>query len=136
MLRPLELILSSNPSLTSIFFSPKYFKQWIIIILLFFLTILPPSYCVGDKQPFVVCNRPYNCGSLINIPYPFWGDSRPEYCGQHEYNLSCQNNEYPVLRFEELEFRVLKINTANRTFTIARLDLWDGSCLHCSKLPL
>jgi hypothetical protein len=98
------------------------------IIILSFLTILPPSYCVGDEQPFVVCNRPYNCGSLINIPYPFWGDSRPEYCGHYGYNLSCRNNEYPVLRFEALEFRVLNISTANRTFTIARLDLWDGPC--------
>jgi hypothetical protein len=54
------------------------------IIILSFLTILPPSDCVGDEQPFVMCNRPYNCGSLINInPYPFWGDSWPEYCGQH-----------------------------------------------------
>jgi hypothetical protein len=70
----------------------------------------------------------YKCGSLINIPYPFWGDSRPEYYGQHGYNLSCRNNECPVLRFEALEFRVLDINTGTRTFTIARLDLWDGPC--------
>jgi len=76
----------------------------------------------------VVCNRPYNCGSLINIPYPFWEDSRPQSCGQHGYNLSCRNNDYPVLRFEELEFRVLNINRANGTFTIARSDLWEGPC--------
>jgi len=75
----------------------------------------------------VVCNRPYNCGSL-NITYPFWEDSRPEYCGQHGYNLSCRNNEYPVLRFEALEFRVLNINPSTQTVTIARLDLWDGPC--------
>jgi hypothetical protein len=99
-----------------------------IIILSFFLTILPPSYCVGDEQPFVVCNRPYNCGSLINIPYPFWGDSRPEYCGHRGYNLSCRNNDYPVLEFEALEFRVLNIDKSTRNFTIARLDLWDGPC--------
>jgi hypothetical protein len=72
---------------------------------------------------------PINCGRrLNNITYPFWGDSRPEFCGQHGYNLSCHNNEYPVLRFEALEFRVLNISTANRTFTIARSDLWVGPC--------
>ncbi|XP_062158442.1 LEAF RUST 10 DISEASE-RESISTANCE LOCUS RECEPTOR-LIKE PROTEIN KINASE-like 2.8 [Alnus glutinosa] len=80
------------------------------------------------NKPSVVCNRPYNCGSLINIPYPFWGDSRPEYCGQHGYNLNCRNNEYPVLRFEALEFRVLNINTSTRTFTIARSDICEGPC--------
>jgi len=100
----------------------------IIILSAFFLTILPPSYCVGDEQPSVVCNRPYNCGSLINIPYPFWEGSRPPYCGQHGYNLSCRNNEYPVLRFEALEFRVLNINTSTRTFTIARSDICEGPC--------
>ncbi|XP_062158438.1 LEAF RUST 10 DISEASE-RESISTANCE LOCUS RECEPTOR-LIKE PROTEIN KINASE-like 1.2 isoform X1 [Alnus glutinosa] len=98
------------------------------IIILSFLTILPPSYCDEDEQPFVVCNLTYNCGRLNNITYPFWGDNRPEYCGQHGYNLSCRNNDYPVLRIEELEFRVLNINKSTRTFTIARLDLLDGPC--------
>jgi hypothetical protein len=75
-----------------------------------------------------VCNRTYNCGSF-NIPYPFWGDSRPEYCGQHGYNLiSCRDNLYPVLRFEALEFHVLNISKSNRTLTIARLDLLGGPC--------
>jgi len=100
----------------------------IIILSAFFLTILPPSYCVGVEQPSVVCNCPYNCGSLINIPYPFWEGSRPPYCGQHGYNLSCRNNEYPVLRFDALEFRVLNINTSTRTFTIARSDICEGPC--------
>jgi hypothetical protein len=130
-----------NPSLTLSFihFSLSFFFETMdhvhlslssIIILSFFLTILPPSFCDSDdvNDPFVVCNRPYNCGSLINIPYPFWEGSRPQYCGQHGYNLSCRNNEYPVLRFEELEFRVLNINTSTPTFTIARVDLWDGPC--------
>jgi hypothetical protein len=101
-----------------------------IIILFFFLTILPPSFCDSDDvdDPFVVCNRPYNCGSLINITYPFWDDSRPEYCGHRGYKLSCRNNEYPVLRFEELEFRVLNIDKSTQNFTIARSDLWEGPC--------
>jgi hypothetical protein len=55
------------------------------------------------------------------------------YCCQELVWLSSSwswdnDNEYLVLRFEELEFRVLNINTATRTFTIARLDLWDGPC--------
>jgi hypothetical protein len=100
-----------------------------IIILSFFLTILPPSFCDGDDDdPFVVCNRPYSCGSLNNITFPFWGDSRPESCGHRGYKLSCRNNDYPVHEFEALEFRVLNINTSTRNFTIARVDLWEGPC--------
>ncbi|XP_059455085.1 LEAF RUST 10 DISEASE-RESISTANCE LOCUS RECEPTOR-LIKE PROTEIN KINASE-like 2.1 [Corylus avellana] len=98
----------------------------IILFLSFFLTILPPSYCDED-DPFEVCNRTYNCGG-VNIPFPLWGGSRPEYCGHPGYNLSCLNNEYPVIEIEGIEFRVLNITTSSRTFTVARSDLWDGPC--------
>ncbi|XP_059453293.1 LEAF RUST 10 DISEASE-RESISTANCE LOCUS RECEPTOR-LIKE PROTEIN KINASE-like 1.2 [Corylus avellana] len=99
----------------------------IILFLSFFLTILPPSYCDED-DPFEVCNRTYNCGG-VNIPFPFWGGTRPKYCGVHPgYNLSCLSNEYPVIEIEGIEFGVLDIATSSRTFTVARSDLWYGPC--------
>ncbi|KAK7847938.1 hypothetical protein CFP56_006096 [Quercus suber] len=50
-----------------------------LITLSFFLAILPPSYCTDDAC-FVDCSRPYECGRIINVSYPFWGVNRPEYC--------------------------------------------------------
>jgi hypothetical protein len=98
----------------------------VIILFLYFFTILPTSYC-NEGDPFVVCNRNYACGG-VNIPFPFCGGTRPQYCGDEDHELRCVNNEYPVLGFEALDFRVLNINTSSRSFTIARSDLWDGPC--------
>jgi hypothetical protein len=98
-----------------------------LFLISFFLTILPPSFCEED-DPFVVCNRTHACGKL-NISFPFSGGNRRACCGQPGHELRCVNNdEYLVMGFEGLDFRVLNINTSYPTFTIARLDLWDGPC--------
>ena len=96
-----------------------------IITLFFFSTILPPSYCIV-YEPFVRCSRPFGCGSIKNISYPFWGGDRFVYCGRKSFKLECHNDEYTVFRFKKLEFRVLNISTFS--MTIARLDLWDTPC--------
>ena len=98
-----------------------------LITLFFFLTILPPSYCTDDVR-FVECSCPFDCGWIKNISYPFWGGNRPEYCGIQGVELRCRDNEYPIISFEELEFRVLNINQSHYIMTIARLDLSNGPC--------
>ena len=98
-----------------------------LITLYFFLSIQTPSYCT-DYERFANCSRPYGCGSIQNVSYPFWGGDRPEYCGREGFKLECRNNEIPIIRFEPLDFRVLKISGSHPIMTIARSDLWDGSC--------
>ena len=97
------------------------------LITLYFLSILTASYCT-DYERFANCSRPHECGSIQNVSYPFWGCDRPEYCGREGFKLECHHNEYPIIRFEALDFRVLKIDKFFPIMTIARLDLWDGSC--------
>ena len=99
-----------------------------LISLFFFSTILPPSYCIDDER-FVDCSRPFDCGRIKNISYPFLRDNRPEFCGFPQFKLTCRDNEYPIISFEELEFRVLNINQSHYIMTIARLDLWNIPCL-------
>ena len=67
-----------------------------LISLFFFSTILPPSYCIDDER-FVDCSRPFDCGRIKNISYPFWGGNRPEYCGIQGVELRCCDNEYLLL---------------------------------------
>ncbi|XP_050256654.1 LEAF RUST 10 DISEASE-RESISTANCE LOCUS RECEPTOR-LIKE PROTEIN KINASE-like 2.5 [Quercus robur] len=98
-----------------------------LITLYFFLYIQTPSYCT-DYERFANCSRPFECGSIQNVSYPFWGGDRPEYCGREGFKLECQENEIPIIRFEALDFRVLKISESLPIMTIARSDLWDGSC--------
>ncbi|XP_059455083.1 LEAF RUST 10 DISEASE-RESISTANCE LOCUS RECEPTOR-LIKE PROTEIN KINASE-like 2.1 [Corylus avellana] len=100
----------------------------IILFLSFFLTILPPSYCDVEDDPFEVCNRTHACGG-VNITFPFWGGTRPDYCGHPGHELTClETDQYPVMGFEGLDFRVLNINTSSPTFTIARSDLLVDPC--------
>ncbi|KAG6627501.1 hypothetical protein CIPAW_15G133100 [Carya illinoinensis] len=106
-----------------------------ILLISFFIILtvllLPPSYCIDDDRFYVECGRPYNCGRFRNIPFPYWiVDDRPDYCGHRDkgYELECFNNEYPVLQFEELKFRVLNFNQSTNNMTIARMDLWGNLC--------
>ena len=120
--------------------SPSFFLHYLLnmnshylalsslITLFFFLTILTPSYCTAVER-FVECSIPFDCGRIKNISYPFLGGDRPDYCGFPEFKLTCRDNEYPIISFEELEFRVLNINQSHYIMTIARSDLWNIPCL-------
>ncbi|POO01884.1 Wall-associated receptor kinase, C-terminal, partial [Trema orientale] len=115
-------------------------KPLISVLFLYFFFIfssLPsPSHCnVDDSQSFLgQCSRPYECGNITNISYPFWGGSRPQYCGHPEFELRCitySKDQYPVIEINGLDFRILNINGSNGasgSLRIARLDLWDGLC--------
>ena len=120
------------------YFSPYSFLHYLLnmdthlalsslITLSFFLAILPPSYCTDDVH-FVECSRPYECGRIKNVSYPFWGGDRPENCGRQGFKLECNYYEYTTIKFEELEFLVLNINQSRNNMTIARGDLWHGFC--------
>ena len=98
-----------------------------LITLSFFLTILPPSYCT-DNARFVECSIPFDCERIKNIPYSFLGENRSKLCSFQEFKLTCRDNEYPIIRIEELEFLVLNINQSQYIMTIARLDLWNSPC--------
>ncbi|KAG6627500.1 hypothetical protein CIPAW_15G133000 [Carya illinoinensis] len=104
-----------------------------ILLISFFIILtvllLPPSYCIDDDLFYMECA--YNCGSFRNIPFPFWiDDDRPDNCWHKdkEYELKCPNNEYPVLQFDELKFRVLNFIQFTSRMTIARVDLRDNLC--------
>ncbi|KAK7844362.1 leaf rust 10 disease-resistance locus receptor-like protein kinase-like 2.8 [Quercus suber] len=96
-----------------------------LITLSFFLAILPPSYCTEDAR-FVECSHLYERGRIKNVYYPFWGGNQTEYCGRQGFKLECYNNEYPIIKFEELEFLILNISESQDVMTIARLDLCGG----------
>uniref|UniRef100_A0A2N9HTY4 Wall-associated receptor kinase galacturonan-binding domain-containing protein n=1 Tax=Fagus sylvatica TaxID=28930 RepID=A0A2N9HTY4_FAGSY len=49
--------------------------------------------------------------------------NRSQYCGLPGFQLECHDGQYPIIRFEELEFRVLDIDKYHHIMTISRLDL-------------
>ncbi|ONI09209.1 hypothetical protein PRUPE_5G223900 [Prunus persica] len=101
----------------------------ILFITFNLITALIPSALCDDDAQYTECRNTYDCGLLKNITYPFWAaNGRPHHCGREGYELTCRDNEYPVIRIEEQDFLVLNISREGYTITIARVDLWDSPC--------
>ncbi|GKV23588.1 hypothetical protein SLEP1_g33297 [Rubroshorea leprosula] len=85
---------------------------------LYFITalfLIIPSLCAGDDPFFTDCSRPFNCGILKNLSFPFWGDTRPQYCGQQRYLLICNGmGSYPGIFINWREFILLGIDQLAR----------------------
>ncbi|MED6162693.1 hypothetical protein PIB30_072980 [Stylosanthes scabra] len=92
--------------------------QMLIIISLWLLTALPLS-CFSQ-----VCSRqPYKCGGLPELYYPFWGQTRPPYCGGgHQFNLTCYASNRTSISMPSQEFEVVDIDTQAHTMTMVPLE--------------
>ncbi|KAI3726452.1 hypothetical protein L1987_66249 [Smallanthus sonchifolius] len=84
-----------------------------------------PVLC-QKTQPYDVCREPLKCGN-IDLEYPFWGSSRPAYCGHPGFQLTCQSN-VPELVYKSVSYRVLDTDSSTQTITVARNDLWTNDC--------
>uniref|UniRef100_A0A2P2LAE4 non-specific serine/threonine protein kinase n=1 Tax=Rhizophora mucronata TaxID=61149 RepID=A0A2P2LAE4_RHIMU len=101
---------------------------------LFFMLIFLPAYYCQNHPDYTECQKPYNCGHLVNLSYPFWGDNRPWFCGQEGFRLKhCQDQKFPIITTIEQDFRVIVVNQSSNTMTIARSDLYDGVCPQIRK---
>ncbi|BFG33098.1 hypothetical protein CerSpe_193730 [Prunus speciosa] len=101
----------------------------ILFIIFNLITTLIPSALCDDNAQYTECRNTYDCGLLKNIIYPFWAaNSRPQHCGRKGYQLTCRDDQNPVIRIEEQDFLVLNISREDYTITIARVDLWDSPC--------
>ncbi|PON38961.1 Wall-associated receptor kinase, C-terminal [Parasponia andersonii] len=72
---------------------PLFFQ--LLIIAFSTLTRFRFSYS-SDTQEFIQCSRPYKCGTLRNLSFPFWGNDRPEFCGHQSFELDCRYKQYPT----------------------------------------
>ena len=98
-----------------------------LVLTIFIFSTFPSFRCEEDAN-FTTCGRPYECGNIKNLSFPFWGGDRPEFCGHEGFRLRCENREYPVINISGLEYGVLNVSQENRTMTLARSDLWDSPC--------
>ncbi|XP_061350608.1 LEAF RUST 10 DISEASE-RESISTANCE LOCUS RECEPTOR-LIKE PROTEIN KINASE-like 2.5 isoform X2 [Gastrolobium bilobum] len=94
----------------------------------FILTNLPQSQSQGGENKYTNCSKPYNCGNVSNIFYPFWGHHRPQYCGggdQLDFKLQCQNDHTIILNGLQ-NFQVLHIDTT--AYTVRMKQTVDDVC--------
>ncbi|KAL0343366.1 UNVERIFIED_CONTAM: LEAF RUST 10 DISEASE-RESISTANCE LOCUS RECEPTOR-LIKE PROTEIN KINASE-like 1.3 [Sesamum angustifolium] len=73
------------------------------------------------------CIQPFQCGSLGEIGYPFWGGNRPVSCGYPGFQINCQSN-VPFLNISSTSYRVLQVDNTTQTLRVSRDDLWGTIC--------
>ncbi|KAF7819895.1 LEAF RUST 10 DISEASE-RESISTANCE LOCUS RECEPTOR-LIKE PROTEIN KINASE-like 2.1 [Senna tora] len=98
------------------------------IIFFFLLITLPQSYSQENDTSYSMCSQPYNCGSLTNISYPFWGQNRPDYCGASGFQLECHNNQNTTIQSSSQVFNVLHINQTDFTMRLVLQDFAYDVC--------
>ncbi|KAL3637797.1 hypothetical protein CASFOL_018245 [Castilleja foliolosa] len=87
------------------------------------------SLCQNVSQNASSCTLPFQCGTLTNLNYPFWGRNRPLSCGYPGFELECNTRlDVPLLSISSVIYRVLSIDFSARTFIVARQDLWNTTC--------
>ncbi|XP_022854370.1 LEAF RUST 10 DISEASE-RESISTANCE LOCUS RECEPTOR-LIKE PROTEIN KINASE-like 2.1 [Olea europaea var. sylvestris] len=102
----------------------RYFLHLISLVLILYV---PGSLCQNGGEEYVTCGAPYRCGDIQNITYPFWGGTRPDYCGLSDFQLNCQG-DVAFLNISSTQYRVLEINNTTQTIQVAREDLWNTTC--------
>ncbi|KAB2612462.1 serine/threonine-protein kinase [Pyrus ussuriensis x Pyrus communis] len=80
-----------------------------------------------DDDRYLNCSTSFQCANFRDVPYPFWGSSRPDYCGFPDFKLNC-SGDAPVISFEGQDYRVLDINQSTSTLRVARTDFWNNLC--------
>ncbi|GFY84791.1 protein kinase superfamily protein [Actinidia rufa] len=86
-----------------------------------------PILLRADNELYTDCSRSYPCANIPDIPYPFWGGDKPEYCGNPIFKLNCQG-EAPNITIGSRPYRVLSINNTTFTLTVARDEFWNNNC--------
>ncbi|GAB4827894.1 hypothetical protein Ancab_034778, partial [Ancistrocladus abbreviatus] len=79
----------------------------------------------AQSSKYETCSQTSYCGN-INIGYPFYGGSRPDYCGYPGFNLSCADP--PQIAIMSQMYYVRGINTGTGSMTVARQDYWSYHC--------
>ncbi|CAL5213958.1 unnamed protein product [Lathyrus oleraceus] len=99
--------------------------------LFLFLTIFPTTICQQQHNKHVDCLKPYTCGEVSNIYYPFWGQNRPSYCGinSDQFHLKCDTHHRNTsIQIASQNFQVLYINQFVYTMTMFRKGLVYDNC--------
>ncbi|XP_068304669.1 LEAF RUST 10 DISEASE-RESISTANCEUS RECEPTOR-LIKE PROTEIN KINASE-like 1.4 isoform X4 [Pyrus communis] len=81
----------------------------------------------ADYDRYLNCSASFQCVNFRDVHYPFWGSSRPDYCGYPDFKLNC-SGDAPVISFDGQDYRVLDINQSTSTLRVARTDFWNNLC--------
>jgi hypothetical protein len=109
----------------NLYLLPNSFLLLLVTIIIFIFHV-PKSLCVDDQQ-YHNCSQSFQCSNIKSIGYPFWGSTRPEYCGYPVFKLNCSGHA-PSISIQEQEYRVLSINQSGSNLNVARVDYSNNVC--------
>nr|BAJ91765.1 predicted protein [Hordeum vulgare subsp. vulgare] len=92
--------------------------------MLLLLVLLP--FATADAYPAASC-RNATCGGQ-SIAYPFWLANSGPNCGYPGLGVSCNKDNTPILDVQFHQYRVLRIDYANRAVSLADVDAWNTTC--------
>ncbi|KAE8723996.1 hypothetical protein F3Y22_tig00011079pilonHSYRG00158 [Hibiscus syriacus] len=112
---------------------PSISSSTFLLNLLFFAQ-LPISY-TQNTASINQCYETFRCGNIQNLLFPFWKEGSPEICHNEGFELTkCEEeDDEPVIKIGEAEFRLVFVDQPGYRMTIAREDLWEGICNPTSK---
>ncbi|CAN0914719.1 G-type lectin S-receptor-like serine/threonine-protein kinase At4g03230 [Linum grandiflorum] len=80
-----------------------------------------------EDSRYLDCNQQIECGNW-SFGFPFWGTSRPNFCGLPEFNLICDDNRFPTISISGLTYRILDINNSSQILTLLQTDYARDLC--------
>ncbi|PSS35033.1 Leaf rust 10 disease-resistance locus receptor-like protein kinase [Actinidia chinensis var. chinensis] len=86
-----------------------------------------PTSSGADNEQYTNCSRSYPCANILDIPYPFWGGDKPEYCGHPSFLLNC-TGDAPQITIKSRPYRVLSIDNTTFNLNVAQEEFWNNNC--------
>ncbi|KAI8017049.1 LEAF RUST 10 DISEASE-RESISTANCE LOCUS RECEPTOR-LIKE PROTEIN KINASE-like 2.7 [Camellia lanceoleosa] len=90
------------------------------------LSQIPTFLCVENEQ-YANCSKVFQCTGIPDLGYPFWGGSRPDYCGHPRFGLNC-TGDAPLITIQTRPYRVLTINDSTQILKVVREEFWENIC--------
>ncbi|KAL4325281.1 hypothetical protein GQ457_11G005470 [Hibiscus cannabinus] len=72
------------------------------------------------------CNKPFNCGLIQDLRYPFRQRGSPAYCGEPGFEMYCSEGGNPMIIISSRSYQVLVYNTTLESLTLAPMDNSDS----------
>lgn len=105
--------------------NPSIFFSFLITTII--LIQIPTSSCADNLQQYKKCSSLFDCANLKNLRYPFWGSSRPQYCGHPSFELHCKD-EFASITIMSESYRILEVSDSDHRLKVVRTDYWNNVC--------
>ncbi|XP_021763599.1 LEAF RUST 10 DISEASE-RESISTANCE LOCUS RECEPTOR-LIKE PROTEIN KINASE-like 2.1 isoform X3 [Chenopodium quinoa] len=101
----------------------------LLVLFIIFRLFHLQHYAYADDERYEDCNKPFECGTVSNLSYPFYdGHIRPDYCGYPGFQLDCSSSPPDISVAPSERYYVIGVKPDQPIVTVARKDYWDGYC--------